>query len=45
MYQKRAKRLKTIKATEKKQALINNYKTLRLFLSAWMLFSFQICII
>lgn len=45
MYRIRTKQQKTMKATEKKYILINNYKTAYLFSFIWLLFSFQMCIL
>ena len=40
MYRIRANQLKIMKATEKKYAHLNTYKTVHLFSLVWFLFSF-----
>lgn len=40
MYRIRAKQPKTMKVTEKKYIIINNYKTAYLYSFVWLLFSF-----
>ena len=45
MYRIRTNQLKTMKATEKKYAHLNTYKTAYLFSLVWLLFSFYECIL